>query len=258
MPRATTRTARRRHLPEQPRDEAAADQQGEAHQQRQFDDGPAQRLGDSRRPGLLGAEEDGEEHEHQDGEEVLDHQPADGDVAGRGVQLVVVGEHPQQHHGAGDGDGQAEDQPRRPAPAQLQDDEAAEQGGHQALANGAGDRDPPHLEQLLEVELEADAEHQEDDSDLGELIRQLPVGDEAGGVGADGEAGQQVADDGREPKAVGHVAQNQGGRKAAGQGQDQFEAVHLSHASPPAPRPVFPLSPRNQIGEVITKAMAIG
>ena len=50
---------------------------------------------------------------------------------------------------------------------------APSSGRDQALAHGAGHGDPPHGEQLLEVEVQADAEHQQDDADLGELVGQV-------------------------------------------------------------------------------------
>ena len=46
---------------------------------------------------------------------------------------------------------------------------------HRALGNRAGDGDAAHGQQLLEVELQADAEHQQDHADLGELLGQLDV-----------------------------------------------------------------------------------
>ena len=57
----------------------------------------------------------------------------------------------------------------RPQPARSTD-ERPERGGDQALDDRAGDRHALHREQVLEVELQADAEHQQDDADLGELL----------------------------------------------------------------------------------------
>ena len=57
-------------------------------------------------------------------------------------------------------------------------------------------------EQFLEVELQADAEHQQDDADLGELLGQRAVGDEARRVRADEQPGEQIADDRREAGAA--------------------------------------------------------
>ena len=87
-------------------------------------------------------------------------------------------------------------------------------------------RDPPHGEQLLEVEVQADAEHQQDDADLGELLRQRAVGDEARRVRADEQPGEQVADDRRQPEPVRDVAEDQRRGQAAGQRQDQIERMH--------------------------------
>jgi hypothetical protein len=70
-------------------------------------------------------------------------------------------------------------------------------------------------------------EHEQDDPHLGELLCQMPVGDEARSVRSHGNAGQEVADDGRKSQSVRHVAQDQRGRQTASQGQDQVEApVH--------------------------------
>ena len=79
------------------------------------------------------------------------------------------------------------------------------------------------------MELQADAEHQEDDPDLGELIGERPVRDEARRVRSDDEAGHQVADDGRKSEAERDVAADERGRQAAGERQDEVEVVHPRH-----------------------------
>ena len=99
-------------------------------------------------------------------------------------------------------------------------------GRDEALTQGAGHGHPPHGEQLLEVEVQADAEHQQDDADLGELVRQVLVGDEARRLRPDDEAGEEVADDGREAEAERHVAADEGRGQAARQRQDQIDIVH--------------------------------
>ena len=47
------------------------------------------------------------------------------------------------------------------------------------LHDGAGHGDGAHRQQVLQREMQADAEHQQDDADLGELVGQALVGDEA-------------------------------------------------------------------------------
>lgn len=50
--------------------------------------------------------------------------------------------------------------------------------------------------------MQADAEHQQDDADLGELFGEREVTGEAGGVRSDDETGNEVTDNRRKPKAL--------------------------------------------------------
>jgi hypothetical protein len=84
-----------------------------------------------------------------------------------------------------------------------------------------------HGEQLLDVELETDAEHQQDDADLGELFRERSVRDEAGRVGPHEDAGEQVADDGRQPEAVRDVAEHERGGESSSERQDEIVSMHV-------------------------------
>ena len=70
-----------------------------------------------------------------------------------------------------------------------------------------------HGQQVLEREMEPDAEHQQDDAELGELVGEVLVGDEAGGERPDGNACKQVAHERRQLEAVRHRAQRPGERK---------------------------------------------
>ena len=92
--------------------------------------------------------------------------------------------------------------------------------------DGAGNRDTSNGEQLFDVKLKADAEHQQNDADFGKLFGDFRVGDESGSVRADQSAGKQIADDRGEAGAMCEVTQNQGGGEAAGQRQDQIQVVH--------------------------------
>ncbi len=85
----------------------------------------------------------------------------------------------------------------------------------------------PDRQQFLDVKLEADAEHQENYADLGELFFDLLVGDKARRARADQEAGQQVADNRRKAEAKRDQAAHQGSGQAPGESDDQVEvAVH--------------------------------
>jgi len=66
-------------------------------------------------------------------------------------------------------------------------------------------------QQFFEVELQPDAEHQQDDPNLSQLFRQHPVGHEARRVGTDGNPAQQIPDDRRQSEPVRQVAERQRG-----------------------------------------------
>ena len=119
----------------------------------------------------------------------------------------------------------------RPAdqlPAERTAQEASPSAVATALcATAPGTATPPDGEQLLEVELQADAEHQQDDADLGQLLGEGGVGHKAGRVRADERAGQQIADDRRQAEALRDVAEDQRRGQAAGERQDEVIRVHL-------------------------------
>jgi hypothetical protein len=71
------------------------------------------------------------------------------------------------------------------------------------LDDGARDGDGADRQQVLEREMQAHAEHQQDDADLAEFLREALVGNETGRIGADDDAGDQVADQRRHSEAVG-------------------------------------------------------
>jgi hypothetical protein len=68
-----------------------------------------------------------------------------------------------------------------------------------AAPNSPRDSDTPHGQQLCEMELEPNAEHQENDSHLGELFRQRLIGYEARRVGTNDNPAHEIPDNGRQP-----------------------------------------------------------
>jgi hypothetical protein len=84
-----------------------------------------------------------------------------------------------------------------------------------------------YCEQLLDVELKADAKHQKDDANLRELLGQERVGDETRRIRTHQCAGEQVADNGRQTEALGDVAQYERGAKASRQRQDEIVGMHV-------------------------------
>jgi hypothetical protein len=76
------------------------------------------------------------------------------------------------------------------------------------------------------MELQADAEHQQDDAHLGQLLGQHAVRGEAGRLRPDDHTRKQVADNRRKTEAMGQVSSCQGGRQAPGQREDQVDSMH--------------------------------
>ena len=68
-------------------------------------------------------------------------------------------------------------------------------------------------------------EHQQDDPDVGELEREIDIGDEAGGEGAEQDPGHDVADDRRQSHPLGDEAADEGGHQADSDGRDEYGLV---------------------------------
>jgi hypothetical protein len=139
-----------------------------------------------------------------------------------------VGEHADEHYRAGDRQRDPEHDAARRTPAEHLNQHRPQHRRHHALRHSAGDRDPAHREQFLDVELQAHAKHQQDDADLGQLLGQVRIGDEPGRIGTHGHASEQISDDGGEAEALREVPEHQRGRKSTSQRQDQIERMHGS------------------------------
>ena len=100
-----------------------------------------------------------------------------------------------------------------------------EQRGDHDLHDGAGNGDAAYGEQILDREVQADTEHEQDHADLRELRGDVGVGDEAGREGAHGDACQQVPDQGGQAQAGGEQAAEEGQGEADGQGGNEFRVV---------------------------------
>ncbi len=87
--------------------------------------------------------------------------------------------------------------------------------------SGAGNSDARDRRQVLQREVQADAEHQQDDADLGQLAGQGNVGDEARRERPDHDACQQVADQRLDAQAVGDQAEDIGQHEARGDGGNE-------------------------------------
>ncbi len=75
------------------------------------------------------------------------------------------------------------------------------------------------------MEVQAHAEHQEDDADLGERGGEIDVPHEPRRVGTDDDAGEQVADDRREADPVSEDAEDPCTREGGRDGRDEGDLV---------------------------------
>ena len=169
--------------------------------------------------------ERGEQHENDDRHEVLDHQPADRNSAVSGIEDPAILERAEEHDGARDGEAEPEDEARAPRPAEQVRHHGAEQGGDRDLHERAGEGNAPHGEQVADGEVDPDAEHEQDDADLRELLRQSGVDDDARCVGADDDAGEEVPDEGGHPQPDGEEPEQEGQAQAGGDRGDQCGLV---------------------------------
>ena len=76
------------------------------------------------------------------------------------------------------------------------------------------------------MELQAHAEHQQDDADFRELLGKAAIDDEPGRVRADERAGQQIADNGRQAEAVRDVSEEKRDTQPGGEREDQVITMH--------------------------------
>jgi hypothetical protein len=153
--------------------------------------------------------------------DIFDNQPADRDASALALDDPPLLQGTQQHHGARDRQREAEDEarPRRPPhrPAQAH----AEHGRHRDLRHRTRDGDRLHRQQVGQREVQADAEHQQDDTDLRQFVRQALVGDEPRRERADRDPRHQIADERRYLDAVGEGSEDEGEAEAGDDGGDE-------------------------------------
>ncbi len=111
----------------------------------------------------------GQEHQRQNHGQVFDDQPADSDAAAGGIEEVPLFQGLQQHDGARDRQGEAEDDPSAKAPPPPFHQPDAEQGHDGDSYDRARHRDAAYGQQIGGGKMQADAEHQQDDAHLRQL-----------------------------------------------------------------------------------------
>jgi hypothetical protein len=211
---------------QEPWDHPSPDHQHEHDERHYLAVGEGQFLGEFReRPGRRAAAQKTrnrrQQHQRQDHDDVLDDQPTDGDAPALRLDQPALLQRAQQHHGAGDREGEAEHQTGGDRPAHRPGESHAEQRRGRDLRHRAGDGDGAHREEVLQREVQPDAEHQQDHADLGELVGKSLVGDIAGREGPDRDARQQISDQRRNPQPLRARRQDEGQDQADHDGRDQ-------------------------------------
>ncbi len=112
-------------------------------------------------------------------------------------------------------------------PIEPPGDGDAERRGDERLGERAGNGDGADREEVVEREMEPDAEHQKNHADIGELVGDALIGDVTGREGSDQDAGEEITDERRELEAVGDEAQAEGEPESYGKRRN--ERGHVRH-----------------------------
>ena len=131
------------------------------------------------------------------------------------------------HDRAGNGNGEPEDH----AFAQVETEAHAEardaKRDDRHLEDGAGHDDLADGHEIGEIKVQADTEHEEDDSDVRELSKSFEIGFVAGRKGSDDDAGGEVSHDRREPHQPRAETSNE---PQPERHSDLFEQVEVFHS----------------------------
>jgi hypothetical protein len=124
-----------------------------------------------------------------------------GEEGSEGLRLdeAALLDRAQQDYRARDGEREPEDDAPRRRPAQRPGQGEPEERRHGDLGHRARDGDRAHRQQVRQREVESHPEHQQDDAQLGELLRERLVADEAGRERPHGDTREQIAHERRRP-----------------------------------------------------------
>ncbi len=84
-----------------------------------------------------------------------------------------------------------------------------------------------HCDELARREFQADAEHDQDDTQVRQFSRQIGVGGKTGRIGADQDARQQIAHDRRNSQLMGEEAQGECRDDTAD--HNRYERIRFDH-----------------------------
>ena len=224
-------------LPKCPRNELSAHEQHDGHEGHHAQNGRAdhkchlqQTHGFGACLGSSGGTENlrhrRQQHENDDRGDVFHNEPTDRDLSVNRIEVSLQLKRLEKHHGRSARQTQAEDErgARIPMPDKVCE-EKTEHGCNRHLKHGAGDGDVPHLQEILNREMQSDAEHQQNHAQLRELAGQLHVGRGARRIGAADHARKQIAHERRKPQSLGQIAEHKGKTEGKRQSRDKRKAV---------------------------------
>ena len=162
-----------------------------------------------------------QQHEGQHHRKILDYEPADCDPALLRLHDAAFLQRTQQHDSGGDRKGEAEDDPGLERPAHEVAHADAQQGGDGDLGQRAGQGDGADGEKIIQREMQAHAEHQQDHTDLGQFGRKVRVTDKPRREGPDNDARNEITDQRRQPQTRRDHPEHEGKAQADGQKGDQ-------------------------------------
>jgi hypothetical protein len=146
----------------------------------------------------MAGREERQQRDQRDEGDVLEEEDREGVPAGRRGEDAALAQHGQHDRGRGEGEAGADDEAVAPGEAAEDSDDGDDGGGRDELAGAEAEQRLAHQPEAVGAELEADQEEQHDDAegrDGGDLI-DIPHEPEPGG--ADGGAGEEVAEDAAE------------------------------------------------------------
>ena len=174
-----------------------------------------------------------QDHQHQHGEQVLHHQPADGDMAAAGVGQAAVLQCPHHHHSGSHRQAQAEHQALCRRPAERHAGAHPQRGDRRHLQHRTRHHNGFHFQQLAGLEVQPNAEHQQHHADIGQLQGQVLVQDYARTERSNHHARQQVAQQRRQAQPLHRRTQHKG--QAQADDQDADQRGHMLHVPTIAP-----------------------
>jgi len=98
------------------------------------------------------------------------------------------------------------------------------------LRQSARQRDGAYCKEVADREMQADAEHQQDDADFGELAREIGVSDKSRCERTQRHPGEEITDERRQAQPMGCQASEEGQHEPHGNRGDERDVVR--HSSP--------------------------